>query len=231
MAPTSPASRLVAASARSRLRPLGLRQRGQSRLWLDDHGWWLGLVEFPSPRWSQGSGLHVGAMWLWQDLDHFAFNVSERLSGTEDYRSDEQFSPVAEELALRAQTHVQKLRDQFPDLGSVASHLAAQPVRRGWFWEPWNAGVAAAVVGDVSLARQRFAAVLDEEPIAPWMDEAQRSARELAAMVRDRNAVRAWALSRIASCRQRLRLTPEPLEKAFGAATSCNSTTGSNDLG
>ncbi|MEU8833698.1 hypothetical protein [Streptomyces sp900116325] len=215
MAPTSPASRLVAAAARTRLRPLGIRRRGQSRLWLDDHGWWLALVEFPSPSWSQGSGLHVGAMWLWQDLDHFAFNVSERLSGTEDYRSDEQFSPMAEDLALRAQTHVQKLRDQFPDVESVASHLAAQPVRRGWFWELWNAGVAAALVGDVPLAQQRFAAVLDEESIAPWMDDAQQTTRELLSMVHDRDAVKGWALSRIDSCRHRLRLTPESLAKPF----------------
>ncbi|MEU6533615.1 hypothetical protein ABZ869_31020 [Streptomyces sp. NPDC046928] len=212
MAPASSASRLVAEAARTRLRPLGLRQRGRSRLWLDDHGWWLGLVEFPSPRWSQGSGLQVGAMWLWQDVDHFAFHVSERLSGTEDYRSEEQFSPVAEELALRAHFSVQTLRAQFPDLRSVASHLAAQPVRRGWFWEPWNAGVAAALVGDVSLAQQRFGAVLDEEPLAPWMEDAQQTARELVAMGRDRDAVRAWALSSIASCRQRLRLAPAPLE-------------------
>ncbi|MGW3174404.1 hypothetical protein [Streptomyces sp. NPDC001153] len=159
-------------------------------------------------------------MWLWQDLDHFAFNVSDQLSGTEDYRSDEQFSPVADELALRAQTHVQKLRAQFPDLESVASNLAAQPVRRGWLWDPWNAGVAAALVGDVSLAQQWFAAVLDEDPLAPWMDAAQQTARELVGMVRDRDAVRAWALSSIASCRQKLRLTPEPLEEIFGAATS-----------
>ncbi|MEU8951736.1 hypothetical protein [Streptomyces sp. NPDC048489] len=159
-------------------------------------------------------------MWLWQDLDHFAFNVSERLGGSEDYRNDEQFSPVAEELAHRAQTQVQRLRAQFPDLESVASHLAAQPVRRGWFWESWNAGVAAALVGDVPIARQRLAAVLDEEPIAPWMDDAQQIAQELVAMVRDRDAVGEWALRSIASCRQRLRLTAEPLEKVFGAATS-----------
>ncbi|MEU6243713.1 hypothetical protein [Streptomyces sp. NPDC047024] len=220
MATSSPASRLVAAAARTRLRPLGLQQRGRSRVWLDDHGWWLGLVEFTSSSWSQGSGLHVGAMWLWQDVEHFVFNVSERLSETEDYRHDDQFSPVADALALRAQTYVQELRTRFPDLDSVARDLAAQPVRPGWFWEPWNAAVAAALVGDVALARQRFAVVLAEEPIAPWMDDAQQTAREVEAMVDDRDAVRAWALSRVASCRQRLRLTPGPLAMDFGAAVS-----------
>ncbi|MFC7327930.1 hypothetical protein [Marinactinospora rubrisoli] len=208
MAPTSPASRLVAAAARTHLRPLGLRQRGRSRLWVDDHGWWLGLVEFPSPGWSQGSGLRVGAMWLWQDLGHIAFNIGERLSVTEDYRGDEQFARVADDLAGRARTRVERLRRRFPDLAAVAGHLTAQPAGRGRFWEPWNAGVAAALVGDAALARERFADVLAEEAVAPWMEEAQRAARDLAGVVSDGDAVRAWARSRIASCRERLRLGP-----------------------
>ncbi|MER5980076.1 hypothetical protein ABT142_26750 [Streptomyces sp. NPDC001857] len=208
MASTSPASRLVAAAGKARLRPLGLRQHGRSRLWLDDHGWWLGLVEFPSPRWSQGSGLHVGAMWLWQDFDHFAFNVSEQVSATEHYRNDEQFSREAELLSVRAMTKVEELRSQFLEVDAAARYLAAQPVRRGSFWEPWNAGVAAALVGDLPVARERFAAVLKEEPYAPWMHDGQRTVRELQDIVEDRAAVRSWALDRITTCRQRLNLSP-----------------------
>lgn len=213
MASTSPASRLVAAAAKARLRPLGLRQHGRSRLWLDDHGWWLGLVEFPSPQWSQGSGLHVGAMWLWQDSDHFTFNVSERVGATEHYRNDEQFSREAEHLASRAGSKVQELRSRFADLEAVANHLIAQPVRLGWFWESWHAGVAAALMGDVPVAQNRFAAALKGEPVAPWMDDAQRSVRELLQIVQDGNAVQSWALERIAACRQSLGLPPfQPLD-------------------
>ncbi|MEV4340903.1 hypothetical protein [Streptomyces sp. NPDC049590] len=29
----------------------------------------LGVVEFPPPARPVGSGLHVGAMWLWHDVD------------------------------------------------------------------------------------------------------------------------------------------------------------------
>lgn len=216
MATASSASRLLAAAARARLRPLGLRQRGRSRLWLDDHGWWLGLVEFPSPRWSQGTGLHVGAMWLWQDVDHFTFNVGERLRSTVDYRDDGQFAPVAEDLALLARERMEELRCRFVDLDSVARHMAAQPVDRGFPWESWNAGVVAALAGDAGEARKRFAAVLEEDPIAPWMDEAQGAARELLHMVHDKEAVRAWVRGRVLSCRQRLSLeTPEPAEAAL----------------
>ncbi|MFI9569558.1 hypothetical protein [Streptomyces rishiriensis] len=96
---------------------------------------------------------------------------------------------------------------------AVANHLIAQPVRLGWFWESWHAGVAAALMGDVPVAQNRFAAALKDEPVAPWMDDAQRSVRELLQMVQDRKAVRSWALERIAACRQSLGLPPfQPLD-------------------
>jgi hypothetical protein len=68
--PTSFASRLLVAAARARLQPLGLRRFGRSRQWIDDHDWWLCVIDFSASQWSQGSGLTVGAMWLWQDVDH-----------------------------------------------------------------------------------------------------------------------------------------------------------------
>src|ERR1044072_7492758 len=73
MADRSPVLRIITSAARESLKPLGLAQRGRSRLWIDDHGWWLGVVEFTPSR-TVGSGLHVGAMWLWQDVDHLAFH-------------------------------------------------------------------------------------------------------------------------------------------------------------
>ena len=63
MADRSPVLRIITSAARESLKPLGLLQRGRSRLWIDDQGWWLGVVEFTPPRMA-GSGLQVGAMWL-----------------------------------------------------------------------------------------------------------------------------------------------------------------------
>ncbi|MDG5809477.1 hypothetical protein P9869_44140 [Streptomyces ossamyceticus] len=50
MADRSPVLRIITSAARESLKPLGLAQRGRSRLWIDDHGWWLGVVEFTPPR-------------------------------------------------------------------------------------------------------------------------------------------------------------------------------------
>ena len=61
----------------------------------DDHGWWLGVVEFPSPQWSQGSGLTVGVMWLWRDVGQVTFDFVERAQGSEPFRNEAQFASVA----------------------------------------------------------------------------------------------------------------------------------------
>lgn len=104
--------RIITSAARESLKPLGLAQRGRSRLWIDDHEWWLGVVEFTPPR-IAGSGLYVGAMWLWHDVDHLAFHVDAVRVGSELFRTEDQFTRVALELSQQAATSVTALRERF----------------------------------------------------------------------------------------------------------------------
>ncbi|WP_167745589.1 hypothetical protein [Streptomyces virginiae] len=210
MAATSPASRLVTEAARRHLRPLGLRQRGRSRLWLDDHGWWLGVVDFFSPRWSQGSGLTVGVMWLWQDVGHVTFNVHEKVEGSQEFRHEQQFAVVMERLAHDAEKRVGEFRDRFADLDAVARALLSRPVRRDDLWGNFNAGVAAALVGKASEARERFSAVLAHDSFADWIQESQQTAQYLFDASEDPAAVRAWARDAVVSCRAKLSLGDVP---------------------
>ncbi|MER6257752.1 hypothetical protein ABT224_41185 [Streptomyces sp. NPDC001584] len=208
MAATSPASRLITSAARERLRPLGLDQRGRSRIWVDDRGWWLGIVEFPSPTWSQGSGLTVGVMWLWQDLSHLAFDFTEQVQPSQDFRNEIQFGTVAAALADQAGDRVETFRSTFGGLDQVAGRLLQRPERCGFLWESFNAGVAAAVVGRPEEARDRLRAVLAEEPVAPWILDVQHAARHVYDVAHDLAAVRDWAVAAVASCRRKLALEP-----------------------
>src|SRR4051794_38358782 len=69
-----PHTRLLTTAARQILRPLGLHQRGRSRLWLDDHGWWATIVEFTPANSGRGSFLNVAATWLWREKDSLSFD-------------------------------------------------------------------------------------------------------------------------------------------------------------
>ena len=53
-------NRVIDAEARQALKPLGLYRKGKSRVWYDDHGWWLIQVEFQPSAWSRGCHLNVG---------------------------------------------------------------------------------------------------------------------------------------------------------------------------
>ncbi|MFF4309637.1 hypothetical protein [Streptomyces sp. NPDC001507] len=210
MADRSPVLRIINSAARESLKPLGLTQSGRSRLWIDDHGWWLGIVEFTPPR-TAGSGLHVGAMWLWHDVGHLAFHVDAVRVGSELFRTEDQFTPLALELSRHAAANVTALREKFPALPSVARYLTLRPMRRGFLWDGFDAGIAAALVGDPDTARDHFERVLREDPLAPWMVEAQEKARELQAIAADRDAVTAWVARGVDSCRSKLGLDAMPL--------------------
>jgi len=207
MADRSPGLRIITSAARASLKPLGLAQRGRSRVWIDDHGWWLGVVEF-TPLRTAGSGLHIGAMWMWHDVDHLAFHVEAVRTGPELFRTEDQFTPLALELGRRAAAGVTALREKFPALPETARYLTSRPVRRGFLWDGFDAGIAAALVGDTDLAHDLFEQVLREDALAPWMVEAQEKARELHEIASDRDAVTGWVTRAVDSCRNKLGLDP-----------------------
>ncbi|MET9518621.1 hypothetical protein [Streptomyces sp. NPDC002994] len=145
-------------------------------------------------------------MWLWQDLEHFAFDFAEQVRLSEDFRNEIQFGRVASALADEAERHIEGLRIKFGDLSQVAERLIERPARRGYVWESFHAGVAAALVGRPEEAEVHLRRVLDEDPFAPWIAEVQQVARHVHEVAHDSVAVRGWAAAAIASCRRKLTL-------------------------
>ncbi|MDH6580640.1 hypothetical protein [Kitasatospora sp. MAP5-34] len=212
MAPNSPSSRLVTAAAREVLRPLGLQQRGRSRTWLDDQGWWLGVVEFQPSSWGQGTYLSVGAMWLWDDADYLAFHVGGREAGHESYKDEAQFASLAMDMARLAASRTVEYRGLFTSPTSTAKYLAAHSAQRGNAWDNYHAGVAAGLVGDADTARDRLARATQQfsGTDIPWRVQAHQTSLQLRDMADDAEALRSWAAERITSCRQKLKLGPSP---------------------
>ncbi|MFJ6632557.1 hypothetical protein ACIQMR_14325 [Streptomyces sp. NPDC091376] len=143
-------------------------------------------------------------------VDHLAFHVDAVRVGTELFRTEEQFAPLALDLSRQAAANVTALRARFPALPDVARHLTSRPVRRGFLRDSFDSGIAAALVGDPDAARDHFERVLREDALAPWMVEAQEKACELHAIAADRDAVTAWVTRAVDSCRSKLGLDPVP---------------------
>lgn len=148
--PAQPAhTKLLTTAARQILRPLGLIQKGRSRTWLDDRGWWLGVVEFQPSSWSRGSYLNVGVHWLWNVSDSPAFEFGSRvhLAGTRqfiEFETEEQFWPEALRLATVAAEQIRRYRSAFATVETAATHLKREP---GNLLQKLDAGIALTLAG------------------------------------------------------------------------------------
>ncbi|MFB7837202.1 hypothetical protein [Streptomyces sp. NPDC056056] len=121
------------------------------------------------------------------------------------------FTPLALDLSRQAVSTVTALREQIPAMPDVARYLKSRPVRRGFLWDCFDSGIAAALTGDPGVTRDHFERVLRQDALAQRMVEAQRKTRELHAIAADHDAVTAWLTRAVDSCRSKLGLDPAPL--------------------
>ena len=108
-------NKTITQAARSILKPHGLFQKGSSRTWIDDNGWYLTVVEFQPSNWGKGSYLNVGINFLWRQQDYLSFDFGSRehsFVSAEDLTS---FCSKAADLSQIALDIVMKYRS-FRDL-------------------------------------------------------------------------------------------------------------------
>lgn len=171
--PSDPTNSILNAGAREVLRPMGLHQKGRSRTWLDDHGWWLTVVEFQPSGFGKASYLNVGICWLWsaQPKDYLSFDFGNRVPGAGGFfESEEQWRGVVEHLVRQAADEVVRYRALVPDLAAAAHECVLHEEDRvadlremndtleaPAGWPTWHAAVASGLASDIERAVTYFA--------------------------------------------------------------------------
>jgi hypothetical protein len=162
---------IIAKAAKAALTPMGFRRKGQSRIWLADRGYWLAVVEFQPSSWSKGSYLNVAAPWLWSppgpdESFVLSLDYGGRAASFIKFESEEQFAPLAVNLSESAAAESERLIANLRSIGTVAAALFAQEQElqksgRGRHGGAYHAGVAAAITGNVDVARTMFSSILE----------------------------------------------------------------------
>ncbi len=168
-------TKLINAAAREVLGPLGLVQSGRSRLWTDDHGWWLIGVDFEPSGFSKGTYLTVSVMWLWTEEQGFGAHFGGRVHrsgglfhhrGGEEFvafQTEEQFAPEAHRLAGAAAERVMMYRALFADLAHIPVLLLdhrkgkTEGGPRDVYHDAYHVAVAYGLLGHAPQARAFFA--------------------------------------------------------------------------
>ncbi|MEM8982933.1 MAG: hypothetical protein AAGC71_07905 [Pseudomonadota bacterium] len=182
------------------LKPLGLQRRGSSRIWLDDHGWWLVVVEFQADPETAGSYLNVGASWLLHDTSHLGFDVGYRVDTPFiEYEHDTQFRQDAEALVARAAVEVEQMRRR---VGSL--QLASQHYRRNApesLWARYYAGVIFGLNGTRDEANAALTFVAGASPGTEWQRQLAAKAQVLLGVLGEPEQFRAIVTATVDAAR------------------------------
>jgi len=142
------------------LTPLGLTQKGRSRLWLDDRRWHVIVASFDPSSFSKGTYLEVHVMWLWIVKDHVSYDIGERVGQFED-AGEANWEGRVRRLAERAAERIDELRREVADLPAAVDILER---RVGVAWPRIHAAIANGLAGRTDRARE----LLDAELAARW---------------------------------------------------------------
>jgi hypothetical protein len=108
-------NKIINNAAKEILEPIGVFQKGQSRIWIDDNGWFLTIIDFQPSGWSKGAYLNVGMHFLWTKKEYFSFDfsfdVGTRVHGYVEYTgNDLEFYNEIIGLSKIAEKEIQKYR-------------------------------------------------------------------------------------------------------------------------
>ncbi len=174
-------SKIISRVAKETLAPLGVFQKGSSRTWIDDRGWWIVVIEFQPSGFGKGSYLNVGAMWLWHEQDHFTFDFGNdigcRIASFVGYVDEKQFTREAIRLAYLAKDEVLKLRSKLVSIHDAARYLPRKAARDDSAWTKLSAAIALGYVGKTIRARWLFKSIERKKPVGDWELRHQESAR------------------------------------------------------
>lgn len=108
-------NRIIQNTGKNILANEGLFQKS-SRIWVDDCGWYLIIVEFQPSGCAKGTYLNVAIHYLWKETDHFTYDYGGRIDAFREFTGGaERFSTEVAELAHIAMRKVGEYR-RFSDL-------------------------------------------------------------------------------------------------------------------
>ncbi len=216
MAQTNEHGRIIAATAKTALVPLGFQRKGASRIWFADNGYWLLVVEFQPSGWSKGSYLNVATHWLWSSISDglqvvLSFDYGGRAAGFISFESEAQFLPQAASLADIAAAESVRLSGLLVSIEAIADCLIAEErqasdEKLGGQWGAFHAGIAAALAGKSTTARTMFDAILVKPPLPGSVLHSM--AQRMSDLLDDSVAFRRHVFGVIDGQREKLKLPP-----------------------
>lgn len=147
--------KIIKIAAKEILSPLGIFQVGQSKIWIDDNGWFLILIEFQPSDWSKGAYLNVGINFLWTKKEYLSFDFGYRENDHVEYtKNDDLFYKEMLKLAEKAKEIIMLYR-QFQNFPH-ARQAMGDSTQISSPWKEWHIAMMCFLTGDNATGERHF---------------------------------------------------------------------------
>jgi hypothetical protein len=164
--------------SKERFGVVGLKQKGQSRMWYFPGDYYLILVEFQPSSWDTGTYLNVGLDFNWYPKDYFSFEFGHRVSDFKKLANENQFETEVRQLCDLAIKKVTQYKDIFTDRQSLGDKLLKLHSDKTNDWEKFHIGMAYGLAGNVKKAIDYLSKVSGDKYQLDWEKERATIARE-----------------------------------------------------
>ena len=181
-------NKVIKTIALKAFKPYGIRRKGQSRFFIDDHGWFTIGIEFQPSKSGNGTYLNVGVNFNWNIQEYFSFDIGDREFvniGNEkrqffEYIDDKQFTETINKLCEFSIKKVNGYRNSLENINVAEKMIIRHKYHSDSLWGNYHRGIISGLIGNTSNLNKYFDKLLKEpENNIEWIIKLKKEVEEL----------------------------------------------------
>jgi hypothetical protein len=180
-------AKIIKKVATQKLKPLGIFQKGQSRIWIDDRVWYSVIIEFQPKHMGRGSFLNIGANFHWYRNEHFSFDLGNRQQEFVEYKNDKQFTEEIEKYCNLVIEQVFEIRDRLSKPLLAKQTILEHTFTSDDLWGNYHKSIICGLTGDLAQFNRYSYNLLqhENEHDAEWIDKLKENMKFLQSKTSD----------------------------------------------
>ncbi len=171
-------AKIISRVAKKVFKPYGFTQKGQSRLWLDDQGWFTILIEFQPFMGRKGTTLNIGANFHWYKQEYFSFDLEYRQEvDFVAFEEERQFSDEIKHFCKLAVDKAVQIRKDLSNPEIARESIIAWQFTSAHLWGNYHKGTICGLTNKFS-EMEKFYSQLINDPQDPgaaqWIVELKK---------------------------------------------------------
>ncbi|MDR2578995.1 MAG: hypothetical protein LBC70_09370 [Chitinispirillales bacterium] len=173
-------NKIIKAIAKKSFIPYGIKQKGQSRSFIDDNGWYIIIIGFQPSKYGNGTYLNIGINFNWYVKDFFSFDIGGRENNFVEYINVDQYTKEINKLCDFSIQKIIEYRNKLKKINEAENYIINYEYTSDDLWGNYHRGIISGIVGNKNNMNKYFNKLLNENNNNfEWIIELMKRVKEL----------------------------------------------------